>query len=202
MSITLYALVMLAPGVPGGLTFTPGYTTPQECAQQYRGPNVACFAYDPQGTTWSVFFKSVDGSIRIFTRLPSEAECQRMISTLKEDTPAACRQLSGVLFPPCGPVSSCPVPPAPPPAQSPPGAGRFTPERQQREETPKGDPVSFREVTVGPSAIEEKDKPFIEPRVTPQPKVRTARRSRYPQWQQFTFDPIGTLFAWLSPQDW
>jgi hypothetical protein len=183
--------------LPASLVASPSLrATPQECLQQYRGPNVTCYAYDPQGTTWSVFFKSVDGSIKVFTRLPSEAECQRMISTLKEDTPAACRQLSGVLFPPYGPVSSCPVPPAPPTPAPPGGAGRLTPE----PEAPKGDPAAFRSVTVGPTALEDADKPYLEPR--PALKVRTARRSRYPQWQQFTFDPIGTLFAWLAPQDW
>ena len=30
------------------LTFSPGYTTAAECMQQYKGPNVACFTYDPE----------------------------------------------------------------------------------------------------------------------------------------------------------
>ena len=46
MSATLYALVVLQG--TNGLTFSPGYTTAAECLQQYKGPNVACFAYDPE----------------------------------------------------------------------------------------------------------------------------------------------------------
>ena len=44
MSATLYVLVVLQGA--NGLTFSPGYTTAAECLQQYKGPNVACFAYD------------------------------------------------------------------------------------------------------------------------------------------------------------
>ena len=45
MSATLYALVVLQGTT---LNFSPGYTTAAECLQQYKGPYVACFAYDPE----------------------------------------------------------------------------------------------------------------------------------------------------------
>ena len=47
MSTTLFVLVVLQGA--NGLTFSPGYTTAAECVQQYKGPNVACFAYDASG---------------------------------------------------------------------------------------------------------------------------------------------------------
>ena len=43
MSQILYALVVLQ---GTALSFSPGYTSASECLQQYKGPNVACFAYD------------------------------------------------------------------------------------------------------------------------------------------------------------
>ena len=54
MSATLYALVVLQGTT---LTFSPGYTTAAECLQQYKGPYVSCFPYDPERTTWTAFFK-------------------------------------------------------------------------------------------------------------------------------------------------
>jgi hypothetical protein len=53
MSATLYVLVVLQGA--NGLTFSPGYTTAAECMQQYKGPYVSCFAYDPSGVTWTAF---------------------------------------------------------------------------------------------------------------------------------------------------
>ena len=61
MSATLYALVVLQ---GTGLCFSPGYTTAAECLQQYKGPNVACFAYDPNLSTWTAFFKLPEGGFR------------------------------------------------------------------------------------------------------------------------------------------
>ena len=52
MSQILYALVVLQ---GTSLTFSPGYTTAAECVQQYKGPNVACFNYDPEGASWTAF---------------------------------------------------------------------------------------------------------------------------------------------------
>ena len=50
MSTTLYALVILQ---GTSLSFIPGYATAAECLQQYKGPNVACFAYDAGLSTLS-----------------------------------------------------------------------------------------------------------------------------------------------------
>ena len=61
MSQILYALVVLQ---GTSLSFSPGYTTAAECLQQYKGPNVACFAYDPNLSTWTAFFKFPEGGFR------------------------------------------------------------------------------------------------------------------------------------------
>jgi hypothetical protein len=115
MSVTLYVLVVVAQGTTNGLTFSPGYTTLMECAQQYKGPNVACFDYDPEGTTWTAFFRLADGSLRVVRRIYSEAECRRDISAFKSDVPAACRQLA-MPNTPCTPVACIkPLEPSPPP---------------------------------------------------------------------------------------
>ena len=53
MSQVLYALVILQGS--SGLTFSPGYATAAECMQKYKGPNVACFNYDPEGASWTAF---------------------------------------------------------------------------------------------------------------------------------------------------
>ena len=70
MSATLYALVILQGA--NGLTFSPGYTTAAECMQQYKGPNVACFAYDAGLSTWTAFFKLPEGGFQ-----DSRQDCQR-----------------------------------------------------------------------------------------------------------------------------
>ena len=93
MSQVLYALVILQ-GSSSGLTFSPGYTTAAECLQQYKGPNVACFNYDPEGTSWTAFFKLPDGGFRVVRKIPSEGECRRYIDAFRSDIPAACRQLA------------------------------------------------------------------------------------------------------------
>jgi hypothetical protein len=183
MSATLYALVVLQGST---LSFSPGYPTLQECTAVYQGPYVRCFPHDPQGTTWSAFFKIEDGAVRAMTRIPNEAECQRVLSSMKAGTPTACRQLDQPY--PCAVqcrIEIAPTPPAPPPP------------------TPK--PDSFGEVSVGPSKLAEKDTPVIEPYLPePKPRVRTAqRRVRYAQQQ---FDPIGAIVSLVTapfaPRDW
>jgi hypothetical protein len=62
MSVTLYVVVVLQGTT---LSFSPGYTTAAECLQQYKGPNVACFNYDPEGASWTAFFKLPDGGFRV-----------------------------------------------------------------------------------------------------------------------------------------
>ena len=90
MSTTLFVLVVLQGA--NDLTFSPGYTTAAECMQQYKGPNVACFNYDPEGTSWTAFFKLPDGAFRVVRRIPNEGEYRRYIDTFRSDIPAACRQ--------------------------------------------------------------------------------------------------------------
>ena len=92
MSQVLYALVILQGS--SGLTFSPGYATAVECLQQYKGPNVACFNYDPEGTSWTAFFKLPDGAFRVVRKIPNEGECRRYIDAFRSDIPAACRQLA------------------------------------------------------------------------------------------------------------
>jgi hypothetical protein len=91
MSTTLFALIVLQGTT---LTFSPGYTTAAECLQQYKGPNVACFTYDPEGTSWTAFFKLPDGVFRVVRKIPNEGECRRYIDAFRSDVPAACRQLA------------------------------------------------------------------------------------------------------------
>src|SRR6476620_870407 len=81
MSQVLYALVLLQG--TSGLTFSPGYTTAAECMQQYKGRNVACFNYDPEGASWTAFFKLPDGAFRVVRRIPNEGECRRYIDAFK-----------------------------------------------------------------------------------------------------------------------
>jgi hypothetical protein len=91
MSATLYALVVLQGTT---LSFSPGYTTAAECQQQYKGPNVACFAYDAGLSTWTAFFKLPEGGFRTVGKISSEDECKRYIGAFKDDIPTACRQLA------------------------------------------------------------------------------------------------------------
>ena len=91
MSATLYALVVLQ---GTGLSFSPGYTSAAECMQQYKGPNVACFAYDAGLSTWTAFFKLPEGGFRTVGKIASEDECKRYIGAFKDGIPTACRQLA------------------------------------------------------------------------------------------------------------
>ena len=114
MSQILYALVVLQ--AANGLTFSPGYTTAAECLQQYKGPNVACFAYDAGLSTWTAFFKLPEGGFRTVGKIPSEDECKRYIGAFKDGIPTACRQLA--MPSSCSVACVAPVP-APPPAAKP-----------------------------------------------------------------------------------
>ena len=96
MSATLYALVVLQGTT---LTFSPGYTTAAECLQQYKGPYVSCFPYDPERTTWTAFFKTPGSGFGSVWNFPNESVCQSYVGAFRPDVPAACRQLarSGIL---------------------------------------------------------------------------------------------------------
>ena len=135
MSSTLFALVILQGS--SGLTFSPGYTTAAECMQQYKGPNVACFAYDPTLSTWTAFFKLPQGGFRTVGKIASEDECDRYIGAFKDGILTACRQLAMPVT--CNVACVAPVqPPAPtgsipkPPEEMPPP-----------EPDPKPDPASI-----------------------------------------------------------
>jgi hypothetical protein len=92
MSVTRYVLVVVQGA--NGLTFSPGYTSLVECTQQYKGPNVGCFEYDPEGLSWTAFFRLADGAFRVVRKIPSEGECRRYVDAFRSDIPAACRQLA------------------------------------------------------------------------------------------------------------
>ena len=62
--------------------------------QQYKGPNVACFAYDAGLSTWTAFFKLPEGGFRTVGKIASEDECKRYIGAFKDGIPTACRQLA------------------------------------------------------------------------------------------------------------
>jgi hypothetical protein len=109
MSATLYALVVLQ---GTGLSFSPGYTSAAECLQQYKGPYVSCFAYDPSLSTWTAFFKLPEGGFRTVGKIASEDECNRYIGAFKDGIPTACRQLAMPVT--CNVACVAPVqPPAP-----------------------------------------------------------------------------------------
>ena len=184
MSVTLYVLVVLQGA--NGLIFSPGYTTAAECIQQYKGPNVACFNYDPEGTRWTAFFKLPDGAFRVVRRIPNEGGCRRYIDAFRSDIPAACRQLAqpdtcnvACVKPLVEPPPPAAKPDAPPDAPKPdPASMRLrddvTAPRPTGIETKPSDiaprataiqvssplrPSAFADVSVGPNDLQSKDRP-------------------------------------------
>jgi hypothetical protein len=189
MSATLYALVVLQGTT---LTFSPGYTTAAECLQQYKGPYVSCFPYDPERTTWTAFFKTPGSGFGSIWNFPNESVCQSYVGALRPDVPAACRQLAR---PESCPVSCvAPVQPPAPTGSIPPKPPEVTP---PPEPDPKPDPASietkpsdiqvggkqytkvagltwverestkpdsFADVSVGPTELQSKDKPSLLPK--------------------------------------
>jgi hypothetical protein len=224
MSGTLYVLVVVQGA--NSLTFSPGYTR-AECLEQYKGPNVACFDYDLEGSSWTAFFRLADGSLRVVRKIPSEAECQRYIGAFKSDVPAACRQLAQPDT--CTPVvcrieTPLPGPPPPPPAAKPPEEKSEPPlqlPKHYPSPQPKPDPASIRQepptkpnsfadVSVGPTALQAKDFSTLPPKVktasreAPPPKRRTPpTRQQYAQQQ---FDPLGAFVGLVTApfarRDW
>jgi hypothetical protein len=135
MSATLYALVVLQGTT---LTFSPGYTTAAECLQQYKGPYVSCFPYDPERNTWTAFFKTPGSGFGSIWNFPNESVCQSYVGALKPDVPAACRQLAR--------PESCPVS-CVAPVQPPAPTGSISPKPPEvtppPEPDPKPDPASI-----------------------------------------------------------
>ena len=140
MSATLYVLVVLQGA--NGLTFSPGYTTAAECVQQYKGPYVSCFAYDPNLSTWTAFFKLPEGGFRTVGKINSEDKCKRYIGAFKDGIPTACRQLAM-------PVTcnvACVAPVTPPPAAKP----------VQPDPTPASPPAVPQAVPPDPASLNPK----------------------------------------------
>ena len=187
MSTTLFVLVVLQGA--NGLTFSPGYTTAAECMQQYKGPYVACFAYDPNLSTWTAFFKLPEGGFRTVGKIASEDECKRYIGAFKDGIPTACRQLAmpvtcnvACVAPvqPPAPTGSIPnpVPSKPPevtPQAVPPDPASLAPTNTKPSDIQVGGkqytkvagltwvestrPDSFADVSVGPNDLQSKDQP-------------------------------------------
>jgi hypothetical protein len=194
MPTTLFVLVVLQGA--NGLTFSPGYTTAAECMQHYKRPYVSCFAYDPNLTTWTAFFKLPEGGFRSVGKISSEDECRRYIGAFKDGIPTACRQLAMPVT--CNVACVAPLPPLPPPPAA-------KPVPQAPEPDPKPDPASidtkpsdiqvggkqytkvagltwverestkpdsFADVSVGPNDLQSKDQPTpLPPKTAEAPKA-------------------------------
>jgi hypothetical protein len=146
MSQILYALVILQ---GTSLTFSPGYTTAAECLQQYKGPNVACFAYDAGLSTWTAFFKLPEGGFRTVGKIASEDECNRYIGAFKDGIPTACRQLAMPVT--CNVACVAPVQPPAPTGSIPNPVPSKPPEVTPRAVPP--DPASLAPTDTKPSDI-------------------------------------------------
>jgi hypothetical protein len=221
MSSTLFALVILQ---GAALNFSPGYTTAAECMQQYRGPNVACFAYDPNLTTWTAFFKLPEGGFRTVGKISSEDECKRYIGAFKDGIPTACRQLAMPVT--CNVACVAPLPPLPPPPAA-------KPVPQAPEPDPKPDPASidtkpsdiqvggkqytkvtgltwidkepppdsFADVSVGPNDLQSKDKPSLPPK-TDTRRVAAAKSNSLVQGYNHAPQPVqGFIDVVMLPWD-
>ena len=229
MSQVLYALVILQGS--SGLSFSPGYTTAAECMQQYKGPNVACFTYDPEGTSWTAFFKLPDGAFRVVRRIPNEGECQRYIDAFRSDIPAACRQLAqpdtcnvACIKPLEPPPVAKPVPQAPPehtapkpdPASIEPkpsdiqvGGKQYTKVAgltwvESGQSTNSSQSSAFADVSVGPTELQSKDKPSL-PKTAEKKRVAPHCYDRAPQPLQAFIDTVMLPFDFLSypgRRDW
>ena len=86
MSATLYALVVLQGTT---LNFSPGYTTAAECLAVFtKGRTLVCFPYDPEGTTWTAFFKTPGQWLRVYLgSFPNETVCQNYVGAFKVRCP-------------------------------------------------------------------------------------------------------------------
>ena len=222
MSQILYALVVLQ---GTSLSFSPGYTTAAECLQQYKGPNVACFAYDAGLSTWTAFFKLPEGGFRTVGKINSGDECKRYIGAFKDGIPTACRQLAMPVT--CNVACVAPIPPPPkpdlpgtltaPPAETPPpvtpdpaaskpsdiqvGGKQYT-KVAGLAWVERAD--SFADVSVGPNDLQSKDRPNWQPSKTAE-KKRVAQYDRAPQPVQGFIDVVMLPWDFLiypARRDW
>jgi hypothetical protein len=198
MSQVLYALVVLQGTT---LNLSPGYTSVAECTQQYKGPYVSCFAYDPNLSTWTAFFKLPEGGFRTVGKIASEDECRRYIGAFKDGIPTACRQLAmpvtcnvacvaPVTPPPAAkPVEPDRTPASPPavPQAAPPDPASLNPKPSDIQvggkqytkvagltwvERESTKPDSFADVSVGPNDLQSKDQPSpLPPKTAEAPKA-------------------------------
>jgi hypothetical protein len=200
MSATLYALVMLQGTT---LSFSPGYASPTECYSVYKGPFVSCFTYNPDGLSWTAFFKLPDGGFRTVGGINSEDECKRYIGAFRDGVPTACRQLSTVVCctvtpaPPPAPVAPCQpcgpsvTPPPTPPAPQPQSVPEKKPDpvlimdRNSHEPSFSNRPILTASASTGPAAAPLHQNP-----------KRVVRR------RQQQFDPIGAFVAFFTPRDY
>ena len=223
MSTTLFVLVVLQ---GTSLTFSPGYTTAAECMQQYKGPNVACFAYDAGLSTWTAFFKLPEGGFRTVGKIASEDECNRYIGAFKDGIPTACRQLAMPVT--CNVACVAPLPPLPPPPAA-------KPVPQAPEPDPKPDPASidtkpsdiqvggkqytkvagltwverestkpdsFADVSVGPNDLQSKDQPTPLPPKTDTRRVAAAKSNSLVQGYSHAPQPVqGFIDVLMLPWD-
>ena len=198
MSATLYVLVVLQGA--NGLTFSPGYTTAAECLQQYKGPYVSCFAYDPNLSTWTAFFKLPEGGFRTVGKISSEDECKRYVGAFKDGIPTACRQLAMPVTCNVACVTPMPPPSRPPevtPQAVPPDPASLAPTDTKPSDIPPGataiqvggkqytkvagltwverestKPDTFADVSVGPNDLQSKDQPTaLPPKTAEAPKA-------------------------------
>jgi hypothetical protein len=207
------------------LTSSPGYTSVAECTQQNKGPYVSCFAYDPNLSTWTAFFKLPEGGFRTVGKIASEDECKQYIGAFKDDIPTACRQLAmpNSCDVACvAPVQPPAIPPKPPevspdPASLrdeviPPGpAGINTNIQVGGKQYTKvagltwvesTKPDSFADVSVGPNDLQRKDQPTPLPPKTDTRRVAAAKSNSLVQGYDHAPQPMqGFIDVVMLPWD-
>jgi hypothetical protein len=212
MSATLYALVVLQG--TSGLAFEPGYTSKEQCLSVYRGPSVSCFQYDPEGVTWTAFFKTPAGGFGSVWRFPNESTCQNYIGALRSDVPSACRQLAHPE--PCPVACKLPETPAAKPPEPDPKPDPASIETKPSDIQVGGKqytkvaglawvestkPDSFADVSVGPNDLQSKDQPSpLKTAEAPKKRVVVAPHyyDRAPQPLQAFIDTVMLPFDFLS----
>jgi hypothetical protein len=217
MSSTLFALVILQG--TSGLAFESGYTSKEQCLSVYRGPSVSCFQYDPEGVTWTAFFKTPAGGFGSVWRFPNESTCQNYIGALRSDVPSACRQLAHPE--PCPVACKLPETPAAKPPEPDPKPDPASIETKPSDIQVGGKqytkvaglawvestkPDSFADVSVGPNDLQSKDQPLkVQTAEAPKKRVGPHYYDRAPQPLQAFIDVVMLPFDFLSypgRRDW
>jgi hypothetical protein len=191
--------------------------------QQYKGPYVSCFAYDPNLSTWTAFFKLSEGGFRTVGKIASEDECKRYIGAFKDGIPTACRQLAMPVT--CNVACVAPVPaplpaakPAEPdPTPAPPDPASIAPSDIQvggKQYTKVAGltwvestrPDSFADVSVGPNDLQSKDQPLkVQTAEAPKKRVGPHYYDRARPPLQAFIDVVMLPFDFLSypgRRDW